>query len=286
MQDLVTISKEEYEELVKKARDGVTFLKENQLLHSENEIASQIQRGMLPGEKLIYDDSYLSIYADMDTAKEVGGDFYDYKLIDDNHLFFCIGDVCGKGVPAIIHMVACKLLLRTQLKHISNPEDLSTVFYEINEELYKMSEKSHFVTCFAGILELSTGRFSYINAGHTKTIIVGNGEPKRLDKVSGLPLGAYFNTKKPEKNKYKVYETMISEGDLVFTYTDGAIEAMNADGEMFSLERIEDILNRFSEKKNISELVTYLQRQIITFENHEDQDDDLTIMAVQMKNRK
>lgn len=284
--EYITVKKSEYEELKKNSIEMASFIRENQILHSENTIAAQIQRSMLPGEKLLVDDDYLSIYADMDSAKEVGGDFYDYLFLDDDTLFFCIGDVSGKGVPAIIHMVACRVLFRNRISSLHEKGDLAALFFDINKELYQMTKKKQFITCFSGIYDMRTGNLRYVNAGHTKTIIYDGNEIKKLEKVSGLPLGAYYNENKQEKCVYKEYEITVKPETLLFLYTDGCVEAMNNSGDTFGLNRVEDIILSRGKKVSISQLITYIQRNIISFENHEVQDDDCTIMAITIKGYK
>lgn len=285
MEKQISIFETEYRELKHKAEEGMTFLRENQILHSENSIAAMIQQSMLPSRSFRSDNGQVVLYADMDSAKEVGGDFYDYMQLDEDHLYFCIADVSGKGVPAIIHMVACKMLLRNGIKYLGIQDNFADLFEDINEELYKLTTKKQFVTCFAGIYEYSSGKLEYVNAGHTKTIVINQEGLKELADLSGLPLGAYYNKKHLEKCKYKVFETILKPGDLLFAYTDGCSEAMNSEGNVFGLEKIEAILNENKDKMTLENVVKHLQRRIIQFENHETQDDDLTILAIQIEEK-
>jgi sigma-B regulation protein RsbU (phosphoserine phosphatase) len=176
------------------------------------------------------------IYATMQPAKEVGGDFYDFFLIDSDHLALVIADVSGKGVPAALFMVIAKTLIKNQTLAGMEPAD---VFTAVNTQLCENNDAGMFVTGWMGILEISTGRFTYANAGHNPPLIrKKDGEYEYLKARAGLVLAGM------EGIRYRQYEIMLEPGDGLYLYTDGVTEATNEENTLYGEDRLRDILNR------------------------------------------
>lgn len=270
-------------ELERVAKDAETYIQENQILHSENQMAARIQNSMIPKRGLLDSRESFEIYGDIDFAREVGGDYYDYFSLDEGHVCLSVGDVSGKGVPAIIYMVAAKLLLKNSLQRGMG---LEKTYHEVNRELFQLAEEKQFVTSFTGILDIRTGEIAYVNAGHTPPLLLdGSGGIKRLTEKSGLPLGSYYSVKHPELMNYRVCNVQLKEGDTLFVYTDGCSEAVNNEDKMVGLDGLEELLRESRNQMCLEDQVRYIQRQIIAFENHEEQDDDCTVMGVRWKSR-
>lgn len=285
LEHCVKEKKEEVEklrELERIAKDAETYIKENQILRSENQMAARIQNSMIPKRGVLDSRENFEVYGDIDFAREVGGDYYDYFPLDKEHVCLSVGDVSGKGVPAVIYMVASKLLLKNSLLRGMG---LEKTYHEVNRELFQLAEEKQFVTSFTGILDIQTGEMAYVNAGHTPPLLLDkNGGIKRLTGKSGLPLGSYYSAKHPELMNYQVCHIQLREGDTLFVYTDGYSEAMNHEEKMIGLDGLEELLRDSRNQMSLEDQVRYIQRQIITFENHEEQDDDCTVMGVRWKN--
>ena len=168
-------------------------------------------------------------------AKEVGGDLYDF-YDRDGKLFFCIGDVSGKGVPAALVMSVTRSLFRSVSTQDKNPQRIVTA---MNESLADMNNNDMFVTCFLGVLDLSTGHLKYCNAGHNAPVRIGPGTAAFLDVVPNLALGVVSGT------QYKEQETDLSSGEGLFLYTDGLTEAENAEHALFGEKRLLENAVRF-----------------------------------------
>ncbi len=207
-------------------------------------------------------------------ALEVGGDFYDNFMIDDDHLALVIADVSGKGVPAALFMMVSKIVLRHNLQNGHSPAE---ALNRANDELAEHNVHDMFVTCLCGVLNIKTGHLVYANAGHEKPFIKhadGNFEIVKIK--SGFVLAGMAGY------RYQNFETQLQPGDTIFTYTDGIPEATNERNEEFGMERLLNVLN---ESKNYSVRLTCrkVRMAVKEFAGNAPQFDDITMLAFMMK---
>ena len=245
---------------------------EREHIVSELNIARKIQMDMLPKseETALRDDC--NIVGSLDPAKMVGGDLYDH-FIRDEKLFFCIGDVSGKGIPAALVMAVMHTLFRSISAHESNP---ARIMQALNETACQRNEQNMFVTMFIGVLDLPTGCLRFCNAGHDKPFVIGK-ETNQLPAKPHLPLGVMDNM------VYTIQETMLQSGESLFLYTDGLTEAMNESHEQFGLKRVEKGLRDcIGKEPNTSEnLIRTMTNRVNGFVDGAEQSDDLTLLAIQ-----
>ena len=244
---------------------------EREHIDSELNIARKIQMDMLPkGEKTALRDD-CDVVGLLDPARMVGGDLYDH-FIRDEKLYFCIGDVSGKGVPAALVMAVAHTLFRSISAHESNP---ARIMQALNETSCQRNEQNMFVTMFIGVLDLPTGRLRYCNAGHDKPFVIGE-ETKQLPAKPHLPLGVMDNM------IYTTQETVLLSGESLFLYTDGLTEAMNESHEQFGLKRVEKGLRVcIGKESNTSEkLIRIMTNRVNAFVDGAEQSDDLTMLAI------
>ena len=242
-------------------------------IESDLRIASDIQMGMLPENfptKADRDD--VQIYASLTPAKEVGGDLFDFYFRDEK-LFFCIGDVSGKGVPASLFMAVTRSIFRTVSAHESMPDRIMTT---INKTIADMNKRNMFVTLFVGVLDLPTGRLHYCNAGHDAPLLVGVGVGE-LPCDSNIPVGFM-----PQWD-YSLQEAQIFPGTTIFLFTDGLTEAMDADNAQFQIERINDVAARAfaNQQQEPRQLIEQMTNAVHRFVGDAEQSDDLTMMGIQ-----
>ncbi|SDA09341.1 sigma-B regulation protein RsbU (phosphoserine phosphatase) [Ruminococcus sp. YE71] len=248
---------------------------EKERIGTELELAKKIQASMLPNifppfpERTEFD-----IYATMTPAKEVGGDFYDFFLIDDNHLGLVMADVSGKGVPAALFMMASKILLKNYAMTGSSP---SKVLEQTNAQICKNNEQEMFVTVWFGILEISTGRITAANAGHEYPIIKKtDGDFELFKDKHGFVVGGM------DGMKYKDYELILEKGDVLFLYTDGVAEATNVKNELFGTDRLLTALNN-SKTADPKVLLENVKSAVDEFAGEAEQFDDLTMLGIILK---
>lgn len=244
---------------------------ENERIESELYIARNIQQDMLPSVFPPYPDNpYFDIFAAIKPAKEVGGDLYDFYLIDENHLYFVIGDVSGKGVPASLFMAVTKTLLKAKSGPDISPEK---IFQMVNDELAANNDNSMFVTLFLGVLNLETGVITYSNAGHNLPVIITKkGTVKFIEPLDGLVLGIMPGV------SYKRAMLKLNPGDRLFLYTDGVPEAQSPNQNFFGNNKMISAI-----EKNINlpskELTMAMLNDVDDFSKGE-QADDITIMII------
>lgn len=204
---------------------------------NELSIATRIQEGILPSTFPAFPDrSEFDIYASMTPALEVGGDFYDYFFIDQDHLAIVIADVSGKGISASLFMVIAKTLLQNEA--MLQKTDIPSIFTAVNRRLMEGNEAEMFVTCWMGIITISTGEVHYVNAGHEfPAIRHENGEFHLFKDIHGMPLAAM------DFVKYREGEFTLERGDTLYVYTDGVTDANNPQKELFGVERVVETLN-------------------------------------------
>ena len=244
-----------------------------QRLSTELDMAKNIQNNMLPGVYPAFPErKEFDIYARTEPAKELGGDFFDFQMIDRDHLALIIADVAGKGIPAAMFMMASKIIIGNLSKNRSH--DPAKILKLINQQIGMNNRADMFVTLWLGILELSTGVLSAANAGHEYPCLKQGEEPFRLLKdPHGLVLGVM------DQVKYRSYDIQLAPGDTLFVYTDGVTEATNTEDDLFGLNRMVDALNRNPEAP-IAQLVDNVRSAISAFSNGADQADDITMLAL------
>ncbi len=241
-------------------------------IESELKIASEIQMGILPKKFPPFPDrTEFDVFATIKPAKEVGGDFYDFFFIDQEHLCFIIADVSGKGIPAAIFMA----VTRTLIKAIATPGMTSgEILTKVNEELCIGNDSNMFVTVFCGILNTKTGEVIYTNAGHNPPLIIHKGkEVTWLEGERNIMAGAM------EQFVYKTEKFILQDGDKVFMYTDGVTEAMNEREELFTDDRLEKEIITIQEKP-VREIVAGIMEKVVSFAHGAPQSDDITMMVV------
>lgn len=250
-----------------------TITAKTQRINAELELASRIQSNSLPNTFPPFPErKEFDLYANMDPAKEVGGDFYDYFLIDDDHLAITIADVSGKGVPASLFMMISMVLIHiTATNGLDKP---SKVLERINEQICANNPEEMFVSVWMGILEISTGKLVASNAGHEYPIIKNGEEDYEVLKDShGLVIGAMNNA------KYKDYEVQLKPNSKVFVYTDGLPEATDKDDNMFGMERIVEALNK-DNSLDVKDTVFNMRSEVSSFVKDAEQFDDLTMVCL------
>jgi sigma-B regulation protein RsbU (phosphoserine phosphatase) len=243
-----------------------------QRIESELAIAAEIQRSMLPAVFPPFPDrDEFDIYAVMRPAKEVGGDFYDFFLLDENHLCIVIGDVSGKGVPAALFMAVTKYLIEAAVGTGDTPD---AVLGRVNRHLAKENDSCMFVTIFLGILDVKTGEFLYANAGHYPPVVWDEEHGPHLLKPPGGPVSGLM-----EDAVFDMDRITLSPQTVLLAYTDGVTEAFDAAGELFSEARLLEVATRVT-NKTVKEITQILLEEIASFSEGTPQSDDITIMAL------
>ena len=250
---------------------------EKERLGTELALATQIQASMLPHIFPAFPErSEFDIFASMNPAKEVGGDFYDYFLIDDDHLGLVIADVSGKGVPAALFMMASKIILQSVAMLGYSP---AQVLSRTNDAVCSNNETQMFVTVWMGILELSTGKLAAASAGHEYPVLKMPGSAFELYKDRhGFVVGGM------EGIRYKEYEILMEPGSRLFVYTDGVPEATNADNELFGTERMVEALN-IQPDAAPEDVLKHVRQAVDDFVKDAEQFDDLTMLCIEYKGK-
>ena len=251
---------------------------EKERIATELDVATRIQMSMLPKNFSV--DERVDIFATMTPAKEVGGDLYDFYLLDEDHLFITIADVSGKGVPAALFMVAAITNLRNFTASLKSPDDLKTAIENTNNRLCNNNDGELFVTAFSGVLDLKTGKFIYVNAGHNPPLIRRGGK-----NFEELPMELNFVLGGWEDWQYVQQEIQLEEGDTIFLYTDGVTEAADSTGKMYSLERLQNFLNEREKNSSAKKILEDIHESLQKFSAGADQSDDITILAVKFERR-
>ena len=238
------------------------------LMQSELNVARNIQMSMLPKTFPAFPDRKdLDLYATLTPAKAVGGDLYDF-FIRDEKLFFCIGDVSGKGVPASLVMAVSRTLFRNIAAHTSAP---SRIVETMNVNICEGNDNCMFVTLFVGVLDLQTGRLRFCNAGHDAPFVEGT----QIDCKSNLPIGVI-----PDLN-YSDQEIGMAPGSILFLYTDGLTEAEDANHKLFGKERVAAVVSTFDGTPR--QLIETVTDAVLQFVGETEQHDDLTLFALKYK---
>jgi sigma-B regulation protein RsbU (phosphoserine phosphatase) len=241
-------------------------------IESELTIAHDIQMGLLPKIFPPFPDrSEIDIFATMAPAKEVGGDFYDFFFVDHTHLCFVIADVSGKGVPAALFMAMSMALFKATARYGLPPDQILS---RVNNELARENDSCMFVTSFLGILDTETGELTYANGGHNPPLHL------RRDGVARLPASGSLMVGAMEDAPYRADRLLLQPGDSLFLHTDGVNEAMNANQEIFSDERLQCTLSDLNGRP-VKEVVYRVMADIRSFTGDAPQSDDITMMMIQ-----
>ncbi len=253
----------------------VDSLKEKERISAELSIATDIQANMLPNIFPPFPEhDEFSIFATMEPAKEVGGDFYDMYMVDQKHLAIAVGDVSGKGVPAALFMVIAKILMKNHAQSGLEPNE---VFTRMNHTLCEGNDTGYFVTAWMGVLDLETGELHYANAGHTPPLLrQKDGVFRYVKNRPGLVLGAM------DGMKYKLGTMHMNPGDRLFLYTDGVTETMNEANELYGPDRLSAYLTQHG-GDDIYDLLLNLRQELATFAGNAAQFDDITMLLMEFR---
>ena len=262
------------------ARSHKLILEEQQLsrVNAELSMAREIQQSHLPDPVTAFPErTDFDIFASMAPAREIGGDYYDFFMVDDDHLCLLIADVSDKGVPAALFMMSSRSMIRSEAMRGSSP---GKVLESVNQQISANNPKHMFVTVWLGLLELSTGRLTCVNAGHEYPIIRHPNGAFELFKdrhsmfVGGISIA-----------KYLEYELSLEPGAKLFVYTDGLAEAIGEEEEQFGTDRIVEALNK-SPEGSPQELLDIVQNEADAFVHGAEQFDDLTMLCLEYKAKK
>ena len=269
---------DQMEEKIQDYVDHITAITaERERIGTELALATRIQEDMLPNEFPAYPDRHeFDIYASMRPAKEVGGDFYDFFLIDDTHLAVVMADVSGKGIPAALFMMVSKIMIKNQAMTGDGPAKILEV---VNDHICANNREEMFVTVWLGILDTETGVLTASNAGHEYPMVMKKGEGFELLKDKhGFVIGGMPGLRHSE------YEIRMEKGSKIFVYTDGLAEAQNAADEFYSSERA---VNELNVCKNGSPefIVKWMERSVDKFVADAPQFDDLTMLCLEYKGK-
>ena len=255
-----------------------TITSEKQRIESELDMARRIQLSMMPNLFPPFPERkefYLHAY--VDPAREVGGDFYDYFFIDDDHLCLVIADVSGKGVPAALFMMAAKIILKSSAMQGKSPAEILTA---TNRAICENNPQDMFVTVWLGVLELSTGNLTAVNAGHEYPAVKrADGRFEVIKTKHSLFIGGMDDV------TYKEYELDLKPGDKIFVYTDGLPEATDSAGEMLGMDRMTDALNEYLDEKPRA-LIEGMRESVNKFVQDAEQFDDITMMCLEYAGKK
>ena len=265
---------------IEKAIEQITYIKQMQKEHTQLEsikgdlaVAREIQQAILPRIFPPFPEnaSQLDIAASMNAAKDVGGDFYDFFRIDDDHIGFVIADVSGKGVPAAIFMAVSRTLIRaTGIRGVSPSECIT---YS-NGLLEKESVNNMFVTVFYGIYNIKTGEIRYTNAGHNPPYVLKqNGSLERFPVSGNMAIGIFGDF------EYTEATLQLEHGDTLLLYTDGVTEAINPSEEEFTETRLEQTLRKVS-GQTCQQIIDTIKADVKTFADGAEQSDDITLLAL------
>lgn len=275
------IDLDDLQKSIDNAVEQIKFIRESQREHeqlkdiqSDLRIASEIQHAILPTNKDVLPKDLYDMATLMDPAKDVGGDFYDYFKTDEDRLGFVMADVSGKGVPAALFMAVSRTLLKaTGIRDLVSKDCMTSV----NDLVCGESVDGMFVTVFYGRLNIKTGEIDYSNAGHNPPYVVHeNGKVEMVPAQGNMVLGAVENF------QYRNDKIALEKGDMLFTFTDGVTEAMNAAGEQFGEERLEKLLAKCGGKTS-QETIDTVRAAVAEWAGDTEQSDDVTMLVIKRK---
>ena len=246
---------------------------EQERIGSELRIAKNIQREMLPHSFSLGRDD-LDVYGSLTPAREVGGDLFDF-FVRDEKLFFCIGDVSGKGVPSAIVMAVIHAMFRMASANENNPAKIMQI---VNETASEGNESNMFVTMFVGVLDLPTGHLCYCDAGHDAPFIMVDGQWSMVKVTPHLPIGVFADV------DYGMEEIQVQPDSTIFLYTDGLTEAKRGPKQMFGLQRTEEVLGKCAQQQLMpQQILETVSEEVHRFIGNAEQSDDLTMLAIHYK---
>lgn len=244
-----------------------------ELLQRELAAAGNIQANILPQQfPLFPEHPQVDVFALMEPAREVGGDFYDAFALDDEHICVAVGDVSGKGLPAALFMVRAITLLRLSL---SKKKRFPTILPKMNELLCENNLDFTFLTLLVVMLNVKTGMLQIVNGGHNPPLLA---TVKRPFTPLPVPKGALLGVS--ETIVYEVADYQLNPGDALFLYTDGVTECENEQQQFFSIERLQAVLNTAVSSATPHQLITHLRQALHEFAQHATQSDDITMLAL------
>ena len=245
---------------------------EKERIETELSVAARIQEGILP--KKFPERSEFDLSASMEPAKEVGGDFYDFYFLDEEHLMVTAADVSDKGMPAALFMMGAKTLLKESAMMFASGERLPEVMARTNDRLAEANEEGMFVTAFTGVLDVRNGEFVYVNAGHIPPLVRRNGDISFLPTAQGPMLGVM------EGLGFPADRLIFAPGDMLFLYTDGVTEAMNEKQELFTEERLRDVFSAQPEERTSAEILAAVKRAVKVHAGGAEPSDDVTMLGL------
>ena len=250
-------------------------------VQADLDMAAEIQANVLPTiTRVISARNEFELFSSMEPAKEVGGDFYDFFMIDDDHLALVVADVSGKGVPAALFMMLSKTVIK--MEALSN-HDPAAVLQRANADLSEKNDDDMFTTAWLGVLEISTGKLTYADAGHEKLAYYHDGtwelppKPNGAVALAAIPHEAF--DKVPDKYRFRNHTMQLQPGDAIFQYSDGVTEATDANEELFGEERLIDALNG-SPSTSPGKVLRFVRKQIAEFVKDAPQFDDITMLGL------
>lgn len=265
-------SRDEMGEMAASINNMTESLKEKERIGAELNLATEIQAHMLPSIFPPFPErDEFELYASMRPAKEVGGDFYDFFMVDEKHLAFVIADVSGKGVPAAMFMVIAKTHIKNYIQAGYEPGDVFTI---VNQRLCEGNEMGLFVTAWMGMLNLETGRLKYVNAGHNPPLLRSeSGEYEYLISKAAFVLGGM------EGMGYRQYDIYLKPGDRLYLYTDGVTEATDSSNRLYGEDRLKDYLNAHKDL-SVDKMIEGISDDIDRFVGEAEQFDDITMLTM------
>ncbi len=265
---------------------------EKERIATELDLATNIQEGMLPGIFPTFSGrEEFDLFATMDTAKEVGGDFYDFYMLDEDHIALTVADVSGKGVPAALFMVIAKTVLKNATISAAGAyagggePDFAAVVGQANRQLCENNKEKMFVTVFFGVLDIRTGVFAYVNGGHNPPLIgrAAGGAPR----AGGSLTWDYVQIENPgfvlgvrKKASFTVEHLTLRRGDTLFLYTDGVTEAMDEEGNLYGEEQLKGYLDRAGNKETAQAILAAVKSDVSRHVGAAEQSDDITMLAL------
>lgn len=251
--------------------------KDKERISTELNLAKDIQMGFLPDLASVtsVNDAF-DLYATMEAAKSVGGDFYDFYALDKERVVITIADVSGKGVPAALFMAISKTIIKNSMTEGNFPNLAETIIH-INDTLAQDNTNNMFLTAFIGVLNLKTGNFKYVNAGHNPPLWY----KAEKNKFEYLKIKKNFVLAAMEDLEFKSEEITLSSNDTLFLYTDGVTEALNEKAELYGEERLKDALNNIANKKaSTEEILEKVRKSVQIFVGEAEQSDDITMIGI------
>ena len=262
------------EELKKYMQNLARAAAEREHARTELEVAAQIQSDMLPSDFPAFPErKEFDLFALMHPAKDVGGDFYDFYLLDENHLVITIADVSGKGIPAALFMGMSQIVLKDCVRMAKEQGNLAAALENANRRLCENNDAAMFVTVFLGMLELSSGHFVYADGGHCPPLLGHEGSYEFLAMKKGVMLGLV-------EGPYEQQSIDLAPGDTLFLYTDGVSEAMDEQERPFTEPRIQEVLNDLPPEQGVEDMLSAVRETLKAHAGIAEQSDDITMLGL------